>query len=482
MSPHDRLPTGSAGQPWAPADRAAAHLSEVPGTPESVGASRSTESGRRRLHVVPSEPAFRFIDLFAGIGGFHEALRDLGGHGVLASEVDPRARAVYADNHGLVPLGDVRDIGTHEVRDHSVLTAGFPCQAFSKAGLQEGLKDQTRGTLFYDICRIAEFQHPRFLILENVRNLATHDGGRTWSVIVGRLRQLGYRLNETPLIFSPHLLPEAEGGSPQLRERVFLLAEHRDWNTSQGSWDFHIENKALGDWNPKDWDLRAWLEARPPLEKDLSPYALTQRELEVVAAWGELAASTRQMNNLRLPQPVKEYSWRSKPLVSGLPDWKQAHNRANAAFWIENRSYLENWRERHKPKTWIKSHRKFEWQAADAARTQSTDIYELLMQFRPSGLRVKRPNYTGALVAITQTPILGWEKRRLTPSEAASLQGLPRDFCLHEKDSVAYRQLGNGVHVGVVKYLAQALFDYVGFTGAVPQSVQVRPTATVTTA
>lgn len=433
-----------------------------------MSAVRVVDTGGRRLHSVPAEPAFRFVDLFAGIGGFHEALRELGGQGVLASEIDARARTVYSDNHGLVPLGDVRDIGTHEVPAHTVLTAGFPCQAFSKAGLQEGLKDQTRGTLFYDICRIAEFQHPRFLILENVRNLARHDGGRTWNVIVGRLRQLGYKVNDEPLIFSPHLLPEALGGSPQLRERVFVLAEHRDWNTSSGAWDLHVENEPLGDWNPKDWDLKSWLAKHPPLETDLEAYRLTQRELDVISAWGELAATTRQGALARLPQPVKEYSWRGRPLVSGLPDWKQAHNRANAAYWSENRAYLETWRLRHRPSKWIKSHRKFEWQAAGASRSDPEDIYKLLMQFRPSGLRVKNPNYTGALVAITQTPILGWELRRLTPSEAAALQGLPRDFCLHTKDSVAYRQLGNGVHVGVVKYLSQLLFEYAGFKPEVP--------------
>lgn len=459
-------------------------LSDPSRTPSDVTAARVVETGRRRLHVVPPEPAFRFVDLFAGIGGFHEALRLFGGQGVLASELDGRARTVYADNHGLVSLKDVRDIGTHEVPPHEVLTAGFPCQAFSKAGLQHGLKDQTRGTLFYDICRIAEYQHPRFLILENVRNLATHDGGRTWAVIVGRLRQLGYRVNDEPLIFSPHLLAPEDGGSPQSRERVFILAEHSDYST-RGKWDLHIANEPVNGWKPKEWDLKEWLREHPPLEDDLTPYDLTTQELAVIAAWGELASSTRQGEGVRLPQPVKEYSWRSKPLVSGLPDWKQAHNRANAAFWRENRVYLEDWRRRHRPKKWIKSHRKFEWQAAGAPRSSSDDIYNLLMQFRPSGLRVKNPNYTGALVAITQTPILGWERRRLTPSEAASLQGLPRDFCLHPNDAVAYRQLGNGVHVGVVRFLAKALFDYAGFstaltTSASPAAAAVGATEAVT--
>lgn len=439
--------------------------------------SRAGPTGRR-LHAIPTEPAFKFIDLFAGIGGFHEALRELGGQGVLASEIDRRARDVYKDNHGLVPLGDVRDVGTHEVPEHEVLTAGFPCQTFSKAGLQEGLKDQTRGTLFYDICRIAEYQHPRFLILENVRNLATHDGGRTWNVIIGRLRQLGYRVADKPLILSPHLLPPAMGGSPQLRERVFVLAEHSDWS-SAATWDLHVPNEPIDGWNPKDWDLKEWLRKHPPLEEDLRPYDLTEREVEVISAWGELAAAMRQGKKERLPQPVKEYSWRARPLVTGLPEWKQAHNRANAALWRENRVYLEDWRRRHRPKRWIKSHRKFEWQAAGAPRSESDDIFDLLMQFRPSGLRVKTPNYTGALVAITQTPILGWERRRLTPSEAASLQGLPRDFCLHTNDAVAYRQLGNGVHVGVVRYLAKALFEHAGFSASLTGSADASAVADV---
>ena len=123
-------------------------------------------------------PSFTFIDLFAGIGGFHHGLASIGGECVFASEIDEDAASVYEATFGIRPAGDIREIDEHSVPDHDVLCAGFPCQAFSKAGYQQGLKDETRGTLFFDIARILEAKRPRFIMLENVRNLAQHDHGR----------------------------------------------------------------------------------------------------------------------------------------------------------------------------------------------------------------------------------------------------------------------------------------------------------------
>ena len=207
------------------------------------------------------------MDLFAGIGGFHLALGDryggLGGSCVLTSELDRQARRVYRDNFGGLVKGDIRKViaqsqgadvwaededddlrkGDLALPEHDVLAAGFPCQPFSKSGAQAGLADQTRGTLFFDIATVLERRRPRFVCLENVRNLAAHDGGRTWKVIVQRLRELGYKVNDQPLVFSPHLLPPELGGAPQFRERVFVLAEHSDYGSASSGWDFHVPNK-----------------------------------------------------------------------------------------------------------------------------------------------------------------------------------------------------------------------------------------------
>lgn len=402
--------------------------------------------------------AFRFVDLFAGIGGFHLALAELGGECVFASEIDNDAAAVYLDNFGLKPAGDIRGVSASDVPTHDVLCAGFPCQPFSKSGAQLGLADETRGTLFFEIARIIEAHRPRFLMLENVRNLARHDGGRTWRIVITRLRELGYVVSDDPLVFSPHLLPPHMDGSPQFRERVFILAEHRDFGAR--TCPPHVANQPVEGWDPQRWDLKRWLASHPPDEPELAPYSLRDDEVRWILAWGDLAARIGD----RLPGfPLWEREFKDTPTLDGLPRWKQEFHRKNAAFYSTYRRHIDAWRKAWDVEALPASRRKFEWQAQDSPRRRAEDILELLIHLRPSGIRVKRPTYVPALVAITQTSVLGWEGRRLTPREAASLQGLPPGFVLHESPATAYKQLGNGVHTGVVQHLAKIMFTAAGF-------------------
>ena len=161
---------------------------------------------------------FKFIDLFAGIGGFHQAMTQLGGECVFASEIDKHAISIYKKNFNINSNFNICDVEAKDIPKHDVLCAGFPCQAFSIAGKQEGFDDETRGTLFFEIERILKHHHPPYIILENVRNLASHDKGRTWKTIEEHLHKIGYRLTSDPLIVSPHHF-----GTPQLRERVIIL-------------------------------------------------------------------------------------------------------------------------------------------------------------------------------------------------------------------------------------------------------------------
>ena len=134
---------------------------------------------------------FSFIDLFSGIGGFHQAMTQLGGHCVLASEIDENCTRVYENNYHMKSAVNIRDLDEKEIPDHDVLCAGFPCQAFSKAGKQAGLKDKTRGTLFFEVERILRAKHPEYIVLENVRNLVSHDHHNTWNTIQAVLRDCG---------------------------------------------------------------------------------------------------------------------------------------------------------------------------------------------------------------------------------------------------------------------------------------------------
>lgn len=164
--------------------------------------------------------SFRFVDLFAGLGGFHLALQRLGGTCVYAAEWQEHLRDLYEVNFGLRPEGDITLISPKDVPSHDVLTAGFPCQPFSKAGDQLGFECTKQGNLFFNVEAILKEKMPRFFILENVPNLLKHDDGRTWEKIQEKLGLgpdgLGYHIRAEKL--SPHNF-----GIPQIRERVYIV-------------------------------------------------------------------------------------------------------------------------------------------------------------------------------------------------------------------------------------------------------------------
>ena len=158
----------------------------------------------------------KFIDLFAGIGGFHLALSKINGECVFASEWDKDCQKVYEKNFGLKPHGDITKINEKDIPQHEILCAGFPCQAFSISGKRLGFKD-TRGTLFFDVARIIKHHNPKIVLLENVKNFLTHDNGNTINVVKKTLEELNYNVFYKVLNSSNY-------GVPQKRERIYIVA------------------------------------------------------------------------------------------------------------------------------------------------------------------------------------------------------------------------------------------------------------------
>jgi len=171
----------------------------------------------------PQKPKFKFIDLFAGIGGIRLAYQNLGGKSVFTSEIDHFAQKTYEANFGEVPFGDITKINERNIPDHDLLLAGFPCQPFSIAGVskkaslgrEHGFKDETQGTLFFDIARILEAKRPKAFMLENVKNLVSHDNRKTFKVISGTLADLGYKVFYKVL--------DGKYYVPQHRERIIIV-------------------------------------------------------------------------------------------------------------------------------------------------------------------------------------------------------------------------------------------------------------------
>lgn len=402
--------------------------------------------------VRAAQAPFTFIDLFAGIGGFHAALSGLGGRCVYASEIDPAAAAVYRLNWGVDSLGDL----THDANEtsvavpaHDVLAAGFPCQPFSKSGAQRGM-DETRGTLFWNILRIIEERRPAVVLLENVRNLAGPRHRHEWEVIVETLRDQGYRVSDTPAVFSPHLLSPELGGRPQVRERVFVTASRIDTPGAHLTADPVATARPVAGWDPGTWDLE--LDLLDPDDRAAGT-ELTESERLWIDAWDEFVRLMwKERQGRRLPGfPLWADAWvteRQLQIPPGTPSWKADFLRKNAAFYTAHKRAIDSWAKRWGVYTdaFPASRRKLEWQAQDTAR-----LWDAVIHLRPSGIRAKRPTYVPALVAITQTSIIGPRRRRLTAREAARLQGLPEWFNFGDQSkAMTFRQLGNGVNVGVV--------------------------------
>lgn len=389
---------------------------------------------------------FTFIDLFCGIGGFHQAMADLGGECIYACDIDADCRKTYERNYGIKPDTDITLVKEEDIPTHDVLCAGFPCQAFSKAGKRLGFADETKGTLFFDILRILRYHKPKYALLENVRNLASHDSGNTWKVIHDSLVDTGYNVLDEPVIFSPHYI-----GIPQHRERVFIMCVRKDIGKLP---PFHFNVNRIPQCSIDDI-----LQNDSEIE-DLKRYRLKPEQIEWIDNWNEFIQGIKCD---RLPGfpiwsdclcPIED-----SPLYKdweNQPGWARNFVRKNNELWENNREFIDAWLEKaRRNRLFFGSKAKFEWQAGE---WEKPDIWDHIMQIRPSGLRVKPGTYFPALVAITQTSIVGKRKRYLTPRECARLQSFPDTFMYDVKNAQAYKQFGNSINVALVKFFARYMF------------------------
>ncbi|MDE0572162.1 DNA cytosine methyltransferase [Demequina sp. B12] len=414
--------------------------------------------------------AVTFADLFAGVGGFAAALSAMGAEHAYAVEIDKHAAAVYEENWKHPALGDVtkdaNDAGV-TVPPHDVITGGFPCQPFSKSGAQRGM-DEVRGTLFWNIEKIVRERKPTLICLENVRNLAGPRHKHEWQVIIEHLRNAGYQVAEESAVFSPHLIAPDFGGSPQVRERVFITATlvpehmvmdpdpapvalpehvlmHREWNLVE---DLPMDASRNVAGTEISLDERAWVDH-------------WEQMVVFMRAWRADQSRRTGEPIRRLPgHPIWADAWVStsaerERLLDGAPAWKAGFLKKNFDLYDGLREFLgakEMGKWLRRVRQFPESRRKLEWQAQDAE-----SMWDCVISFRPSGLRVKRPTHLPALVAITQTPIIGPLKRKLSAREAARLQGLPDNFSFGtQRDALTYKQMGNGVNVGVVNQVLKA--------------------------
>lgn len=458
-----------------------------------------------------------FIDLFAGLGGFHIALTELGCKCVFASELKEDLQALYKRNYPETKyvVGDITKVDLTTIPCHDILCAGFPCQPFSQAGKREGFQDPAgRGNLFDYICAVIRAQgenKPSILLLENVSNLRGHDNGKTWTIIQEKLDDLGYYVKDE--ILSPH-----QYGYPQHRKRIYIVGVRKDIADAQilDGFEFLKEDRS------KLCDIRTVVDEA---DENIQPLSLkTHQQLKV---WQEFINQTllHKDNIPTFPIWAMEYGadypyeekapafLTKKDLVKThgklgweingpslddcihqlpiyaqtdtkekFPAWKIKYIKQNREFYIRNQVWLNTWMDNIKD--WDNSHQKFEWNCGGDGNGL---IKDKIIQFRASGIRVKNPTYSPALNLVgTQVPILPWIKlpvncvpsytdeelaaygltqddikygRYLSIREAAALQGMESISFEGLSNTRIYEALGNAVNTQVVKKIASQLIN-----------------------
>lgn len=415
---------------------------------------------------------FKYIDLFSGIGGFHCAMdkySDGQAKCILASEINPEAAKTYENHFGMKVSGDITRINQEDIKEsYEVVCGGFPCQTFSKAGMQKGFGDP-RGTLFKEIIRLVSKdkidEQPKVLILENVRNLITHDNGITWNTIRSELEKANYNVIKTPLVVGPK-----DFGIPQLRERAIILAVRNDIYSEEIKLEIpRVSSDELNIYTIIDKELS---------KEDKEAYRISEREEYILNCWNDFINGIKYVPSIKVINNTPCVSKNTFNGVLGFPiwafefkktydvfnsdlnyqDWKKEFILKNRSLYEFNKEFIDSWLLKWKNlEGFTNTEKKFEWQCGSDYKS----VWDGIIQFRTSGIRVKKPTVSPTLVAMVHVPIIGKYKRYITIKEAAALQSFPKDYSFNNESSFnAYKQLGNAVNVEVIYQVFKRFIDY----------------------
>ena len=393
--------------------------------------------------ILENKDKMNYIDLFCGIGGFHQALNKLECECVLACDIDKACRENYKLNYNIEPHPDVRKINPDEIKESiDIICGGFPCQAFSNAGNKK-MFDDDRGLLFDEIMRIAKVKKPKFMFLENVKHILKVGDKKVIEYIKNKIDDHGYNLQIFQI--SPH-----EYGVPQQRDRVYFVCVRKD-----------IYNGSTIKLPPKikDFKFEEFLDKREDIDEK---YFIDGDVLQCLNAWEEMIKIFPEGEKISPVIMINEhYNNHSQEDFDNYATWRQQYITANKSLIAKYKDTWDTWYEKHKEILQKREiYGKLEWQAGKIKKNDS--IFNYFIQIRQSGIRVKRAHHFPTLVAISQIPIYGKEMRYITPKECARLQSFPETFKFSKIDKHSYKQFGNAVNVDNVHTVIKSTFDHYG--------------------
>lgn len=396
---------------------------------------------KKNTDNISRERRSNFIDLFCGIGGFHQVLKSLNKKCVLACDIDKHCRDIYNKNYGIIPHTDIKTLNISDIPDFDILCAGFPCQAFSNAGNKKTFNDE-RGLLFDEIIKIVKIKNPKFLFLENVKHILKVDNGNVIKYILSELKKNGYIVQIFQM--SPH-----NYGIPQQRERVYFVCIRSDIYVRDV--ELIIDKQNIIDYKKYLLDYNL-IEEKYKIKGDI---------LNVLNAWDEMIRIFDTGEKISPVILVHEFYKTYTPNeFLKLKKWKQHYITKNKPLYNKYKKYWDIWYEKNKMILTKRTiYGQLDWQVGAVKKNDS--IFNHFIQIRQSGIRVRKAEYFPTLVAISQTPIYGKEKRYITPRECANIQSFNKSFLLHPDDKQAYKQLGNSVNCENVKNIIKsALMQY----------------------
>jgi len=385
----------------------------------------------------------KYIDLFCGIGGFHQALSSLGCHCNLACDIDKACRENYKLNYNIEPVEDVKKINPDELQDLDIICGGFPCQPFSNSGKKKSFNDD-RGLLFDEIIRIAKVKKPRFMFLENVKHILKVDSSNVIRYIENKLEMNDYKLQLFNM--SPH-----NYGIPQQRERIYFVCVRKDIYNGIDIKLPEIENNVI--------DLDKYMLKKEEVDPK---YNIEGPVLKCLEAWEEMIKIFEVGEKISPVIMINEhYNNHTQEDYESYAKWRKEYITANKPLIAKYKQSWDAWYEKHKEILQKREiYGKLEWQVGKVKENDS--IFNYFIQIRQSGIRVKKPYYFPTLVAINQCPIYGKQRRYITPRECARLQSFPEDFKIDPIDNHAYKMFGNSVNCDNVRTVIKATFDHYG--------------------